>query len=250
MAAARGLVTGPGSRVAAVRTSRAADRSRSSSRSSAGAVTSSARSAFDGLGARAHGGLAGHAQRPDHLHLAGAGLGATLICLACTARAAAAASRGSLRPCRRRAWRSGRLTSSTVCPWAVRSGRGRRRSSRCLPRPRPSAGPDCLPRRATGGSQPGWSGPGWWRPGAEVVSGVGDMDLEMGVDPMVSWGVAGCAMLAMAVSSPWPEGGWHARRPGGQHCEESWRQARIRSRSSGWRASVAAARADRSGSRR
>jgi hypothetical protein len=43
-------------------------------------------------------------------------------------------------------------------------------------------------------------------------------------------------MLVMAVSFPWPGGGWHARRPGGQHCEESGRQARIRSHPSGWRA--------------
>ena len=54
--------------------------------------------------------------------------------------------------------------------------------------------------------------------------------------PMVSWGAAGCAMLVMAVSFPWPGGGRHARRPGGQHCEESGRQAHIRSHPSGWRA--------------
>jgi hypothetical protein len=54
--------------------------------------------------------------------------------------------------------------------------------------------------------------------------------------PMVSWGATGCGMLVMAVSFPWPGGGWHARRPGGQHCEESGRQAHIRSRPSGWRA--------------
>src|SRR5687768_1508682 len=43
-------------------------------------------------------------------------------------------------------------------------------------------------------------------------------------------------MLVMAVSSRWLGRGWHARRPGGQHCDRSGRQARIRSRSSGWRA--------------
>jgi hypothetical protein len=71
---------------------------------------------------------------------------------------------------------------------------------------------------------------------AELVVGVGDMDLEVGVDPEGELGHRGVWMLVTAVSVPWPGGGWHARRPGGQHCEESGRQARIRSHPSGWRA--------------
>jgi hypothetical protein len=47
-------------------------------------------------------------------------LGATVAWPACTARAAASASSGSDLPRRRRAWRSGRLTSTTTWPLAAR----------------------------------------------------------------------------------------------------------------------------------
>jgi len=49
---------------------------------------------------------------------------------------------------------------------------------------------------------------------AELVGCVGDMDVQVGVDPMVSWGAVGCGMLVMAVSSAWRGG--MARAPAGR----------------------------------
>jgi hypothetical protein len=74
----------------------------------------------DGLGARLDGGLVGGAERADHLHRAIGGLGDTGRLAGLDGAAAASASRGSLLPCRRRAARSGRLTSTTRCPWVAR----------------------------------------------------------------------------------------------------------------------------------
>src|SRR5829696_1481345 len=118
-AAATGVVTGPSSSPAVVWTSRTVDRSRSCSRSSAGAVTTSALSALMAW-VRALIAVA-RATRSERIISTwpSPALG-MLPWLAWTARAAASASSGSDLPRRRCAWRSGRLTSTTAWPWARR----------------------------------------------------------------------------------------------------------------------------------
>jgi hypothetical protein len=249
MAASCGLVTGPGSRVAAVWTSRAADRSRSCSRSSAGAVTSSARRA---LMAWVRERMAvWWATRSDRI--------------ISTWPLPALGGRLPVRPAR---------------PWPPRPRPG---IASALEASGLAVGPvDLQHRLVVGGEEAGQPGavaagafhpPGDGRteppgPGqqlsvagrggrdlqgvqlaAELVGGVGDVDVQVGIDPDRQLGHGGVwdAGDGRLLSSTGQ--GWHARRPGGQHCEESGRQARIRSRSSGWRAVVAAARADRSISR-
>src|SRR5829696_525182 len=118
-AAATGVVTGPSSSPAVVWTSRTGDRSRSCSRSSAGAVTTSALSALMAW-VRALIAVA-RATRSERIISTwpSPALG-MLPWLAWTARAAASASSGPDLPRRRRAWRLGRLTSTTAWPWARR----------------------------------------------------------------------------------------------------------------------------------
>src|SRR6266568_2299874 len=116
----RGQVIGPGSSSAAARTSQVTDRPRSCSRSSAGAVTSSAGSALM-VWVRARIAV----WRPTRSERIistwpSPALGTTVTWPACTALAAAWASSGSDLPWRRRAARSGRLTSSTTWPSAWR----------------------------------------------------------------------------------------------------------------------------------
>ena len=99
----QGLVIGPGSRAAAVWTSRVAVRPRSCSRSSAGAVTSSPLSVLM-VWVRARMAVARATRRQRIISTwPSPALGTTLACPAWTARAAAWASRGSDLPWRRRA---------------------------------------------------------------------------------------------------------------------------------------------------
>src|SRR6266536_909552 len=97
-----------------------AGRPRSCSRSSAGAVTSSACSALVAW-VRARMAVA-RATRSERIISTWPvpALGVTVTWPAWTARAAASASTGSDLPRRRRAWRSGRLTSTTAWPLAAR----------------------------------------------------------------------------------------------------------------------------------
>jgi hypothetical protein len=113
MAAASGVVTGPGSRAAVVCTSRTVDRPRSCSRSSAGAVTTSALSALMAW-VRALIALARATRSERIISTCPSPALGMLPSRAWTARAAASASIGSDLPRRRRAWRSGRLTSTTT----------------------------------------------------------------------------------------------------------------------------------------
>jgi hypothetical protein len=85
------------------------------------------------------------------------------------------------------------------------------------------------------------SGSGWNLEGvhtaAELIGRVGDVDIKVGVNPDGDLGRSRVCHAGDGRLLSLAGRGWHARRPGGQHCEESGRQARIRSRSSGWRAS-------------
>jgi hypothetical protein len=119
LAAAAGVVTGLGSSAAVVRTSRTVDRPRSCSRSSAGAVTTSALSALMAW-VRAFIAVARATPSERIISTCPSPALGTLPCWAWTARAAASASSGSDLPRRRRAWRSGRLTSTTTWPWRWR----------------------------------------------------------------------------------------------------------------------------------
>jgi hypothetical protein len=65
---------------------------------------------------------------------------------------------------------------------------------------------------------------------------MGDMDVQVGVDPDGELGRGGVCHAGDGRLLSFAGAGWHARRPGGQHCDRSGRQARIRSRPSGWRA--------------
>jgi hypothetical protein len=211
----------------------AAGRSRSCSRSSAGAVTTSAlRRCWPGCGPGSR--SVGRPAAPGSSPPARFRPWATVAWPAWTARAAASASVGSDLPRRRRAWPSGRLSSTTTWPG---SGPGRRRRSRCLPRPRrwlaEPAGPgeQVLIAGGGGGDAAGADA------AAELVAGVGEVAVQVGVDPdgdrlgRSGRGHAGDGRLRSVAGQGWP-----ARRPGGQPGDRSGRQAPIRSPSSGWRA--------------
>jgi hypothetical protein len=120
VAAAVGVASLSGSMAAAWRISLVVDRPASRSRSSSGAVTSSALMALMAwVRALTAVWRATRSERTISTVPSWA-LGMPVASPAWTARAAASASTGSLLPWRRRAARSGRLTSSTRWSWAHR----------------------------------------------------------------------------------------------------------------------------------
>jgi hypothetical protein len=234
MAAAGGLVIGPGTRAAAAATRVAAGRSRSCSRSSAGAVTTGALRAllaWGGPGSRSVGRPAAPGSSPPARFrpwatvawpawtARAAGLGLGRVGLAAAAAGLAVGSvdlHHDLAACGQEAGQGGAGGAGAFHAPAM-AGRARGPSR---------AGPD---------SRWGWWGRCGCRRGGRAGRRRGRGGCPGGCRPtVIGWAAAAWAMLVMAVSARWLGRGWPARRPGGQPGDRSGRQARIRSPSSGW----------------
>ena len=227
LAAASGLVIGPGTSGSGRWTSWAEGRARSCARSSSGAVTTRACSWLMAWVRALHGGRRVSRSAANHLDLAiaglglddglsgldrpGGGLGIERIGLA---RASPGRPVGAVD------------LDHDLAVGGQEAGQPSAVAAGAL-HPPATGSPS---RRAQARS---WLYPagvvGIWRcpPGGRAGRGVSDCTSRWVSTPMVSWGATGCACWD---GVPRGRGGWHARRPGGQHCEESGRQARIRSR--------------------
>ena len=175
-------------------------------------------------------------------------LGMTVTSPACTARAAASASEGSDLPCRRRADRSGRLTSSTTWPSACEeAGQPGPVAAGAFHPERFDLARAHAPRPAGRRSRRGGRHAHRRQAAAELIFGVRDVDLAVGVDTDRDAGRSGCATVVMAISLL-VAGGWHAPAERADSTAMGLgAQAPIRSRPLGWRLpAVAAARVDRS----
>jgi hypothetical protein len=141
---------------------------------------------------------------------------------ASTARAAAWASSGSDLPRRRRSCRSCWLPSTT-CWWlAARKRASPAPSLLVASTPQATGSPrvHALAEQllvAGGGGRDRDAGHG----AAELIGGVGDVDLGVGVDADGALGRGGVGDRGDGRLLPGDGAGWHARRPGGQHGDGS-----------------------------
>src|SRR5512132_3718355 len=227
MAAAVGLVSLPGSSVAAHRTRRTADRPRSCSRSSAGAVTSSERRALTAW-VRARMAVVRATRNERSISTwPSAALGTIVTSPACTARAAAAAGGpvGSVDL----EHDLTRLAQVAGQPCAVGAG--------TLHAPGLDLAESPRPRQQ--GSVAGWGGgdADGVQAATELVLGVGDVDVAVGVDPdSDAWRLGVCDGGDGHLPPAPCLGGWHAPAGWADSTAMSlWAQASIRSGLLGWR---------------